>query len=248
MLIETGNFSSAAAIKHNASRLKTKLFNPKAYRKITNLRNKVPTDLDHISVRPFLENECIFLHVPKCGGLSIAKSLFKCRAGAHIAISGYKQIFTYAEFSRFFKFTFVRNPWDRLVSAYFFLKDGGIAETDADMARNSVDLYPGFEAFVMNYVAHEDVSQILHFRPQCSFICPDGNRLSEIDFLGRFERIGEDFDLICQRLDIPNTLKKRNAGKTRPKAYQDLYTEPMKKVVARVYARDIELLQYSFDG
>lgn len=52
------------------------------------------------------------------------------------------------KFERFFKFAFVRNPWDRLVFTYFFLKNGGVNEMDRRFAAEHLARYDGFAAFV----------------------------------------------------------------------------------------------------
>ena len=70
-----------------------------------------------LSLRSYDEYKCIFVHVPRTGGVAIAKSLFGNLGGSHISISLYRKVFSDV-FDGYYKFTFVRNPWDRLVSAY----------------------------------------------------------------------------------------------------------------------------------
>lgn len=77
---------------------------------------------------------CIFVHIPKCAGVSVARALFGGLAGGHTSVRGYLALYGSAAFDRMFKFTFVRNPWDRVASAYAFLKAGGMNAEDRTWA------------------------------------------------------------------------------------------------------------------
>src|SRR5258706_16293188 len=79
---------------------------------------------------PFDEHRCIFVHIPKCAGNSVTKSLsqfggFDC---GHTNLKRFQIMFGPEEFNRYFKFAFVRNPYDRLFSAFLFMKKGGTNE------------------------------------------------------------------------------------------------------------------------
>lgn len=57
-------------------------------------------------------------------------TLFGNLGGAQLRIPHDQLIFSQREFEDYFKFTFVRNPWDRLLSAFLFLKKGGANKVD----------------------------------------------------------------------------------------------------------------------
>lgn len=80
---------------------------------------------DGYSLKPFDLYRCIFVHIPKAAGISMSRALFGNFAGNHKSVETYQRIFSKKEFNSYFKFTFVRNPWDRLFSAYIYLKRGG---------------------------------------------------------------------------------------------------------------------------
>jgi hypothetical protein len=195
------------------------------------------------SLRAFDRNQCIFIHIPKTGGVSVAHSLFGNLAGGHRKISDYQLIYGKRDFHAFFKFTFVRNPWDRLLSSYLFLKRGGYNRADAEWAEAHLADYETFEGFVKSWVSPETVLTHVHFIPQHLFVCDASGNLV-VDFIGRFEQLAEDFEIVRRRLGILARLEHHN--RSEPRNYRNFYTEATEKIVERVYRKDIELFGYSF--
>lgn len=188
--------------------------------------------------------KCIFVHIPKNAGLSVCYTLFGNTGGSHRKIVDYKKIFAPATFKKYYKFTFVRNPWDRLVSTFFFLKSGGLTEKDSMWAEKHLKPYDTFDAFVRAWVTEENISNALHFQHQHVFLDDEHGKLA-VDFIGRFERIEADFETIANKLKINRSLQKTNTSK-RKKNYKEYYTTETKKIVSEVYKRDIQLFNYEF--
>ena len=84
--------------------------------------------------------KCIFIHVPKVAGTSIERSIFETNKWliGHVKASDYIRI-DKNKFESYFSFGFVRNPYDRVVSAYHYLKNGGGNENDEN---GLVIIYP----------------------------------------------------------------------------------------------------------
>jgi hypothetical protein len=199
------------------------------------------------SLKPFDDHRCIFVHIPKTGGVSVSKSLFGNLAGGHMTLEKYKMIFSESEFDSYFKFTFVRNPWDRLVSAYTFLKSGGMGEGDKIWAEDNLRDYGTFDDFVKNWLNNENIYCKNHFVPQSDYICV-GNAEPEVDFIGYFEKFQESFDYVCHKIGIQSSLGHLNATQNRKKDYRDFYTTEIRNIVGQVYQRDIELFGYDFNN
>jgi len=175
----------------------------------------------------------IFVHINKTGGTSISKALADEPEPMwkHMTAAQYRKVLP-VRFSNFFKFAFVRNPWDRMVSQYFFrVGDTGQAGHLADRAPVS---FPEFlrDPFPLGH------------REQLSFISDDaGRRL--VDFVGRFERLQADFDRVCDRLQRPRrTLPTLNQTQHGP--YTDYYDDETRRLVAELYRRDIAFFGYRF--
>lgn len=191
------------------------------------------------------EHKCIFIHIPKAAGTSVALSLFG-RPSRHIRYLEYEKANAW-KFHRYFKFSFVRNPWDRLYSAYRFLKKGGMNEIDKRWAEEHLAAFSDFDAFVKGWVNSENIRRWIHFMPQHYFICDDEMKV-KMDFVGRLENLDHDFSCVLQRLSRPNvSLSKVNVAADH-KRYQEYYSDEAKDIVSRVYGEDIRVFGYSFDG
>jgi chondroitin 4-sulfotransferase 11 len=185
------------------------------------------------------ECQCIFIHIPKAAGTSVALALFG-KGSRHVPYFVYEQI-NRRKFNRYFKFTFVRNPWDRLVSSYFFLKNGGMNDADAKWAKENLADFPDFGSFVSGWVNEENILSWLHFMPQHYFICNSDGKVM-VDFVGKMENMDRDFAYVANKLGCNKTLQKINVGSKR--RYNDYYNEETWGIVRRVYASDIELFDY----
>jgi hypothetical protein len=199
---------------------------------------------DDVSIQQFDEYRCIFVHIPKTAGISVAKSLLGKRIG-HITALDYRAIFGKDDFEAYFKFAYVRNPYTRLVSAYEFMQEGGYGEPDKDIVA-VVNSYDNFDDFVLNHLDIGYAKSVRHFRPQYLFICDSTNQLL-VDFIGKFERIREDYDEIRKKIGRGEELKKMNVThKAKKRNLNKYFQNPaVVKKIKQLYAKDFELFNYS---
>lgn len=196
----------------------------------------------------FDTTKSIFVHIPKAGGISIIKSLYGEQAGGfgHPTYWRFFKLFGTRRFNVYYKFTFVRNPWDRLHSAYSFLKKGGMNHLDQKFSKQVMGEVNTFEDFVMHWLTEDRVNSWVHFLPQHIFITNDKGELV-VDFVGRFENFETDFNHIAIKLEIDSTLIHLNSTKDKKEhSYRDIYTSEMKAKVETLYHRDIKLFDYKF--
>ncbi|MFG0282976.1 MAG: sulfotransferase family 2 domain-containing protein [Phycisphaerales bacterium JB039] len=200
------------------------------------------------TLRVFIRLRCVFVHVPKCGGVAITESLFGHRAGGHLTFRDYERIFqriyVVDDFPSFYTFAFVRNPWDRLRSEYQFLRAGGMLPADRRFAEEHLARYATFSDFVKGWVTEQNIGMWLHFRPQVDFLRSASGRI-DLSFIGRFETIKADYEQVRQRLGAGSPLLRRNSAPAGV-PYTDVYDDESRAIVARVYRDDIASLDYSF--
>lgn len=198
---------------------------------------------------------CLFVHIPKTGGQSV-EAYFLALHGldwesrgplllrhnldpdrgpsrlAHLTAPEYLE-FGYVggqEFSQLFKFAFVRNPFDRLISEYRF---------------NWQSRTYTFRDFVLNHFPTKDryCDFYRHVMPQSDFIYDASGSLL-VDFIGRFESIETDFYRLCEVLGLPRTpLPHRNRG-SQSHVSHDAYDDELLAFTREFYSADFELLGY----
>lgn len=132
----------------------------------------------------------------------------------------------------YFKFAFVRNPWDRFVSYCAFMhRKGTLFRDDPKTA-------------MRNILANPEHRQRVVFRAQHEFICEDDGALA-IDHAGRYEDLQASYDAVCDRLALPHTELERVNASTH-NHYRDYYDDELKTQVGALYARDVAAFGYSF--
>lgn len=196
------------------------------------------------SLRRCDQLRAIFVHTPKAAGTSIALSIFG-ELPYHYMAADYLAIFGRSTFEAYLTFTFVRNPWDRLYSAYTYLSRGGWDDKDKAWAAEHLAPYRDFADFVRQGLERPEIQAFMHFIPQHEFVCDRRGRVL-VKHVGYFETIADDFRTICGRIGVDAALAHTN--RSTEADYRGHYDEQTRAIVARVYARDIAIFGYDFDG
>ena len=135
-------------------------------------------------------------------------------------------------FASYFKFAFVRNPFDRFVSyCAFMTRDNGAFAARPRQVMHEI-------LFKMRPLDH------ILFQPQHALLVGDDGGLLTDD-VGRVEQMQESYDRMCARIGIPSrALAKVNASSRGD--YRQYYDTPLAEGVAALYRRDLELFGYEF--
>ncbi len=195
------------------------------------------------------DKKIIYIHIPKAAGNALIKSLYGVSATGHDLLNRYKDN-NESKFNLYYKFAVVRNPFDRFVSSFFYLKQGGIGFFDDDFANKYLSGIDSFDAFVLKLKSDEafrkSVMTWIHFVPQIDFLSLDGKTIS-VDRVVKLENINTDISALCQDLNLPVVeMKKDNASKR--SSYKDYYTPELVGIVSELYRQDLDTLNYTFEG
>lgn len=187
----------------------------------------------------------LFVHIGKTGGRSLstaleeadplAKNIRELNHGTFLEIRSH---IGKEKWNSFFKFSFVRNPYDRTVSLYEFLKQykSGQAPCYSAYKNYSFDMF-------LEHIEHETFPERMHFEPQHKFIAESGK--IQVDFVGRYENINKD----CERVFDLLKLEKRplpHIYKTDRKHYRSYYSKHAKAQIEKIFGEDLKLFQYEF--
>jgi len=158
----------------------------------------------------------------------------------HAKARDVKQELPEAVYHNFYKFAFVRNPWDWQVSYYHFILQG-----KSHIRHQLVQSMSGFEEYL------EWVIQTKNPFPKGATklqkeIVSDANGQLLVDFIGRYETLMQDFNHICQVLNLQTALPHLN--RSQHHNYQSFYSKRTKEMVEEHFKEDIELFGYTFDG
>lgn len=200
-----------------------------------------------------LEHKFLFVHIPKTGGNSIQQALIdysedrivlanhfqdgvnrfgiyspNIPSRKHSAINDYASMLGREIFNDIFKFSCVRNPWDRLIS-FYFSPHNGVKTWDRDMF----------------------ISLVKRVRPMIDYLRVHNTGINrakssiDIDYIIRYESLQDDFDAVCDKLELPRrSLPHRN--KSDHNHYSEYYDDALLKMVSNLFAKDIELFRYDF--
>jgi hypothetical protein len=185
---------------------------------------------------------CVFVKVPKTAGTSVAEALRCTHIGKpHRDIREIRDALCArpegkAFYDNAFKFGFVRNPWDRVVSLHLRKEKGRLVAPT------------GFEDFCRWIEKASDTC--LHPSPKTNQLdwLTDESGAIAVDFVGRFENLEADVATIRERVGAPPAPlphKKRNAGPAR-KHYTEYYTPELRDMIGEKFAVDIEHFGYAF--
>jgi chondroitin 4-sulfotransferase 11 len=192
----------------------------------------------------FNRSESLFIHIPKSAGRSVVRGLYDVQSVEHAPAAWYQEL-DHEKYDSFFKFTIVRNPWDRVVSAYSYFKKGGSPSSKDDKQWSIfINQFDSFDDFVCNWISPANIMRHALFTPQHTFITDRYGQVS-LDFIGRFETLQSDFQTIANKINPSAALPHINQSRSKP--YSHYYTEKSKKIIADVFREDISLFDYEFE-
>jgi len=194
------------------------------------------------------ETGVVFIHTPKCAGTSVYKTLKmqQPEIGSHIPIKAYYA--ADAELApRLNSFTFVRNPWDRFVSAFHYLAFHAEGSGDRSFAAANFGDEPNFAEFTNRFLSDRKyrcaVLSHPHFRPQVHYVFT-ADWKHKPKYVFRIEDGLEQLSEITEGLGMELTVESTNFSQRA--GYRDYFTEDQADGIGKVYRKDVDMLGYAF--
>lgn len=207
----------------------------------------------------------IFVHIPKTGGTSLALALedramrddimlgdtpkavkrrrrlldaqSAGRLWKHSTLADIEGVVTRDEIAQIFTFTLVRNPWDRIVSYYHWLRVQSFSHAMVSLAQQT-----SFEGFLRTPALQESLRRA----PYGSYLC-NGAGAEQCNLYIRLENFAKDAAPLFDHLGFDLTLPHENAS-SRGETFQSYYDDDLRQIVQRICADDIARFGYTFGG
>ena len=182
-----------------------------------------------------VSKKIIWCDIPKCASTSIRGAL-KLSPATHTAKNdnAIKE-----NLDDYFKFAFVRNPFDRIVSNWKMWTNQPFRLRQ--MGSYKKPFIKGLRNFnFREFLSLTEQIDNHHWNQQYDFI------RVPLDFIGRFENIQQDFNTVCDKIRIPRQ-QLPHKNKTKHKHYTEYYDDETRQIVAEKYAKDIEYFGYKFE-
>ena len=140
-----------------------------------------------------------------------------------------------AIFDSYFKFAFVRNPWDWLVSLYYFFRQN---KRDPRHDKAMAISFPDF----VEWQIEEQIQRQLDFITDTA-----GNII--VDFIGKYETLNQDYEYVIHKLsiDAPSLPRMNVSNARKNRDYRRFYTDAAYEMVLNYFQDDIKTFNYSFD-
>ncbi len=206
------------------------------------------------------EHRCIFIHIPKNGGASIEKLIwsdmearsedelwmgyktphhnaYQTGALQHLFATNIIRAVGLKTYQEYFSFSMVRNPWDKAISQFLYLQKRHDLRSFLDVPR-----HVSFKSYLEKIQEKPHV----HWQPQYLFLTDDQGEII-VDYIGRFEDYASSVAHILGRLDIAKSEELPHLNRSSRSPYYHYYDDESREMVAEIYARDIQLFDYSFD-
>jgi chondroitin 4-sulfotransferase 11 len=201
--------------------------------------------------------QAIFIHIPKTAGTSVTRCLADLdpdlallgqttpdvRAltdelwSRHLGAAQVQAVVDSKIWPKYFKFAFVRNPYDLVVSHFFFQKR--LHETAPHVLRS---LHPDISSMLAAGCGFSEwLKAATYIKPQSFYVLDEQGKVI-VDFLGKFETMNADFAHVCKVLNIE--VKLPHLLKTAHLSWDKYYDRETSEIIHRRFAKDFAPFGY----
>jgi len=178
----------------------------------------------------------LFVHIPRAAGTSIRTVLDK-----HIIDFGHNKLTMFNDRKNYYSFCFVRNPYQRFMSSYYYYKQSINKTKKGDIIKQEIDRFKNFEDFALNLQNSEYITNYNHFHTQKSYVYDNDDKL--VNFIGYCEFLQRDLDILCNTIGIESVVAQRLNNSSHG-AIKSEYTQDMKDHIYDYYIDDFKTFGY----
>ena len=199
------------------------------------------------------EQKMIFVHIPKTAGNSITAALNKTnqiereerqlspKIAKHAKAFEIKSLLGKNLWNDYFTFSFVRNPWDLMVSSYNWWRQKAEQRTKRFKKDARKISRMDFGQFIHSKYGRYMINE--RYGNYYDWLCEHGQII--VDYIGKVENIDQDWDKICRKNDL-EYIKMPHINKSVRTSYRDYYNTKTQKIVTDRFKWGIEKFGYSF--
>ena len=201
--------------------------------------------------RIFHDHKCVFIHIPKTAGNSITRALSSLpetgtalspRISKHAKAWEVKALLGKEIWNDYFTFSFVRNPWDLMVSSYHWWQQKAAKYPYHKRKARKVRAMDNFDRFIRSRFG----SYMINERYGCEFDWIAENGSVIVDYVGKVETIERDWQRICERLGI-ESIPLPFINRSKRKDYREYYTPETQRMIEQRFRKTIDQFGYTFD-
>lgn len=189
---------------------------------------------------------CIFIHIPKCAGNAVQKSLFDEIVFGHQTVRQYQVALTESLYKKAWKFTITRDPWERIVSAWRFLKAGGFHKNDEKYFLENLSQHASFDHFVNDWLVYQDPNECgcAHFKTQLHYLRNLRGEVA-IDSIIKLSDLSLKYPELRNRFGGGDLMVYNKFMEGRVDCHSYFTSQETLINIAKIYADDIQVLGYS---
>lgn len=207
----------------------------------------------------------IFIAIPRTGSTSIRYSLQKYlhkypetleeeaqQFDPHITASSVKDVMMQQgyDWNEYFKFTFVRNPWDRILSKFLYCKEYLSREIqNKPYHKDTMDFCKALKTNDFDSAMQDwrFLSNEVLKKTQLEYLINEGDKDNKllVDYVGKFETLQDDYNIICERIGLSSRVLDR-LNVINHANYREYYTPLAKRIVENTCSKEIVMFNYNF--
>jgi hypothetical protein len=146
-----------------------------------------------------------------------------------------KQIVSQAQFDSYFKFTFVRNPWDRALSWYKNIIRDSIHQKNYNVPSDI-----SFKEFIYRFAGTG------YLRPQTYWLKDYSGKI-DFDFIGKFEQLEYGFEKVVNEIGLVGTSLPHEIASLQGNSNKSYFDDDIVDFISKYYKEEIELFGYSYN-